>query len=81
MTSKEALAIVIRGGFGFTNAIFLEAKNQLLKDIEVLEILKNISYLIEDTTEDYDIAWVSAGGFVSKDSDEYKLLKEWLDDK
>lgn len=81
MTSKEALEIVSDGvGFGFTYEEFLEAKNQLLKDLEVLEILKNRVYLNEATIKNYDFAWVEASGFfVFKSSNEYKLLKEWLE--
>ena len=40
MTNKEALAIVSCGGVGFTYETFLEAQNLLLKDLEVLELLK-----------------------------------------
>ena len=43
------------------------------------EIYRNV--LLEKNTEDYDIAWVEASGFVFKDSDEYKLLKEWLENE
>ena len=35
---------------------------------------------IENDTKDYDIAWIKASGFVFKNSEEYKLLKRWLED-
>lgn len=88
MTSKEALKR-IETAFSFnregkesvykayTNSIYpyYEDFDLVMKDLEVLEILKDKVYL----KEDYDIAWVKASGLVFKDSDEYKLLKEWSD--
>ena len=34
---------------------------------------------IENDAKDYDVAFIEASGFVFKNSDEYKLLKEWLE--
>ena len=48
--------------------------------------LKNVHYTInehglpeiENDLKDVEVAFIEASGFVFKDSNDYKLLKEWL---
>lgn len=73
MTSRHALEIVSLGVGGFiTYKTFLEAKNLLLKDIEVLEILKK-HYLGD--------GWSDGGviEFWEMNEKELKKVKEWLE--
>ena len=82
----------------FTTHNLWEMCNQIEKDLEVLEILKNRIHLKEDTLtidspvfsnfneitsekKNTDIAWIEASGFVFRNSNEYRLLKEWAEEK
>lgn len=78
MTSKEAFKIVSWGGVGFTHETFLEASDILLKDLEVLEILKSHAKLIElnSVYMGYPKTIVIA---IDPDDDDYEKVKEWLD--
>lgn len=74
--------------------MWIEDKKELIRDLEVLEILKPRIKLSNKTIkqavfsdynqitqekEEKEIAFVTASGFVFKNSKEHKLLKEWLE--
>lgn len=98
MTSKEALNKMSKYIGELGGGETLEEEDVILKDLKVLEILKNRIHLKEDTLrtdspvfsnfneitsekKNTDIAWVEASGFVFRNSNEYRLLKEWLEEK
>ena len=93
MTSKEEIQKLIdeikpfspkrRTSFSINEII--DMLERAVKDLEVLEILKPRIYLKYDTLRNdntiVEVAFIEAKGFTFKNSNEYKLLKEWLDDK
>ena len=96
MTSKKAVEIIETFTANIILTEELEAIKKDLKVLETLkyrvhlkeDTIKGAYFTInekgvpeiENDTKDYDIAWIKASGFVFKNSEEYKLLKRWLED-
>ena len=93
MTSKEALYFLItnqkkfRDGFKFVNlkthetATVEDCYGTIMRDLEILEILKNKTvaiFLIPNCQSAYDYSMKTVG-FKSLTDKEFTLIKEWLE--
>lgn len=78
MNSKEAL-LKIESFCAYYDELN-EALRVIAKVVEVLEILKPRIILKDSTLDVMEVAFIEARGFVFKNSNEYRLLKEWLND-
>ena len=92
MTSKEALYLLmtnqkkVRDGFTFVNlnthekVSIEECYDIVMKDLEILEILKNYSdyYTCCDT---YGYGESCLNIVIHDDINEYTIIKEWLEDE
>ena len=89
MTSKEALSCLItnqkevRDGYKFVNLKTLESAtvedcyDTIMRDLEVLEILKRHSTILDD--EDWDSNIFNGIDYENLDEEERKVIKEWLE--
>lgn len=89
MTSEEALYLLmtnqkkVRDGFKFIDlnthekVSIEECYDIVMKDLEVLEILKRHSTILDD--EDWDSNIFNGIDYENLDEEERKVVKEWLD--
>ena len=92
MTSKEVIEIHIRmlkaqaqieKDLETGNEIFCEIEieqyEKILKDLEVLDILKQRVHLKKSFLDENNILFIQTTGFVFENDKEHILLKEWLE--
>lgn len=57
---------------------WLKLYQEVKRDLKVLDTLKYRIHLKDSILDQTEVSFVEATGFVFKNSEEYKLLKEWL---
>lgn len=84
MTNKEKLKAIVfycwmRGGCDYTKEETERFYEDIEKGLEVLDVLKYRIHLKDSILDQTEVSFVEATGFVFKNSEEYKILKEWLE--
>ena len=83
MNSKEALIILKEENLYLSNANTNEVLNAIEKDLEVLEILKKLLFIVEPDNEDdlkeFDsVDYLRLSDWMTRK--EYQVVKEWLEE-
>ena len=87
MTSKEALKKIYNTGANMVigtllDNFFKEEIKAIAKDLEVLEILKRIDWLVYNNGDKNDFNWyIDINKSMKITEEEANKIKEWLNDK
>lgn len=80
MTSKEALHIIKWSGVGRSRETYDKAYDLLVKDLEVLEILKRVDWLVYNNGDKNDFNWyIDTNKSMKLTEEEAEKIQEWLE--